>query len=333
MRIDGGAVVEGYEAVLEAVGFFEMSDQGKIEVKGPDRVTFLHSMISNDVDGLMEWNGHYGAFLTARGRIVSDFHYYKLPDYIIIDVRNDLLGKTIQTLEKYVVMDEVYLEDISATKRHFSLQGPRSLDLLQALFGSSGPSTQYGMQEQKWEDQLVWVIRKDQISRLGFEIILSLPVGDRLQQAILEKGERLGLQRVSEAALEILRVESKLPRYGVDMDENRYPMEAQLHEAISLTKGCYIGQEVVAKATHVGGVANLLMGLKFKDSVVPPKDSPVKDGDKQIGIITSAVFSPRLRCPIALAYLKRPFARAGEQYNVDTDEREGLVAEVVEKFT
>ena len=128
-------------------------------------------------------------------------------------------------------------------------------------------------------------------------------------------------------------MESKRPRYGVDMDENRYPMEAQLHEAISLTKGCYIGQEVVAKATHVGGVANLLMGLTFKDSVIPAKDSPVKDGDKQIGIITSAVFSPRLGCPIALAYLKRPFARVGEQYHVDTDEREGLAAEVVEKFT
>ena len=326
-------MVEGYEAVVEAVGFFEMSDQGKIEVKGPDRVTFLHSMISNDVDGLMEWSGHYGTFLTARGRIVSDFYYYKLPDRIIIDVRNDLLGKTIQTLEKYIVMDEVYLEDISETKRHFSLQGPRSLDLLQALFGSSGPSTQYGMQEREWEDQVVWLIRKDQISKLGFEIILPLPVGDRLQQAILEKGERLGLQRVSEDVLEILRVESKLPRYGVDMDENRYPMEAQLHEAISLTKGCYIGQEVVAKATHVGGVANLLMGLKFKDSLIPPKDSPVKDGDKQIGIITSAVFSPRLGCPIALAYLKRPFARAGKQYHVDTDEREGLAAEVVEEFT
>ena len=333
MRIFGGAVVQGYKAVVEAVGFFEMSGQGKIEVKGPDRVSFLHSMISNDVDGLREWNGHYGAFLTARGRIVSDFYYYKLPDYIIIDVRNDLLGKTIQTLEKYIVMDEVYLEDISATKRHFSLQGPRSLDLLEELFGSLGPSTQYGIQEQKWEDQRVWVIRKNQISRSGFEIILPLPVGDRLQQAILEKGKRLGLQRVSDAALETLRVESKLPRYGIDMDENRYPMEAQLHEAISLTKGCYIGQEVVAKATHVGGVANLLVGLRFKDSVVPPKDSPVKEGDKQIGIITSAVFSPRLRCPIALAYLKRPFARAGEQYTVDTNEGEGLVVEVVEEFT
>ena len=109
------------------------------------------------------------------------------------------------------------------------------------------------------------------------------------------------------------------------MGENRYPMEAQLHEAISLTKGCYIGQEVVAKATNIGGVANLLIGLKLNGSVVPTQETLVKDGDKQIGVITSAVFSPRLQCAIALAYLKRPFVEVGKKYCIDIGEDEGLV--------
>jgi len=324
--------VEGYEAVSKTVGFFEISNHGKIEVSGPDRVTFLHSMISNEVDGLTDWSGLYGTLLTARGRIVSDFYYYKLSNRLIIDVRDDLINKTLQNLDRYIVMDEVYLKDISATKRHFSFQGPHSLDLMKEIFGLSEVVDQYVVQKQKWEDQEVWLIRKDLISSLGFEIILPSSIGNSFEQSVLEKGEKLGLKRISEDAFEVLRVEFKHPKYGLDMGENRYPMEAQLHEAISLTKGCYIGQEVVAKATNIGGVANLLIGLKLNGSVVPTQETLVKDGDKQIGVITSAVFSPRLQCAIALAYLKRPFAEVGKKYYVDIGKDEGVVAEVVEKF-
>ena len=324
--------MEGYKAVSETVGFFEISNHGKIKVSGPDRVTFLHSMISNEVNGLKDWSGLYGTLLTARGRIISDFYYYKLSDCLIIDVRDDLIDKTLQNLEKYVVMDEVYLKDISKTKRHFSFQGPHSLDLIKEIFGLSEVVDQYVVQKQKWEDLEVWLIRKNLISSLGFEIILPSLIGDRFEQSILEKGKKLGLKRVSEDSLEVLRVEFQRPKYGLDMGENRYPMEAQLHEAISLTKGCYIGQEVVAKATNIGGVANLLIGLKLNGLVVPTQETPVKDGDKQIGVITSAVFSPRLKCAIALAYLKRPFVEFGKKYYVDIAGDEGVMAEVVEKF-
>ncbi len=116
--------LEEYQAVRDAVGFLDLSDRGKIEVTGPDRITFLHSMISNDVKELPEWAGRYGTFLTARGRIVSDFFYYKFPEQIILDITTDLLAKTVQTLEKYIVMDEVDLKDVSTDSSHFSLQGP-----------------------------------------------------------------------------------------------------------------------------------------------------------------------------------------------------------------
>ncbi len=109
--------LEEYQAVRDAVGFLDLSDRGKIEVTGPDRVTFLHSMISNDVKELSEWGGRYGTFLTARGRIVSDFFYYKFPEQITLDITTDLLAKTVQTLEKYIVMDEVDLKAGAAARR------------------------------------------------------------------------------------------------------------------------------------------------------------------------------------------------------------------------
>ncbi|MDA2938270.1 hypothetical protein MYX75_08420 [Acidobacteria bacterium AH-259-A15] len=324
---------EEYQAVRDAVGFLDLSDRGKIEVTGADRVTFLHSMISNDVQELPEWAGRYGTFLTARGKIVSDLFYYKFPNYLILDVKSDLLSKTIQTLEKYIVMDEVYLKDISSDTEHFSLQGPRSLDLLRELFANSGPSTQYAVQETKWNKMILWLIRKDELAEPGFEVVVPREVASSVREAILEKGSGFGLRQVGPEARNILRLEAGIPWYGADMDENRYPMEARLDEAISLTKGCYIGQEVVAKATHIGGVGNLLMGLKLKGNSVPAKDSRVLNADaKQIGAVTSAVSSPRFECPIAFAYLKRAFARSGEVYQVEVGEGESVPAEVVDKF-
>jgi folate-binding protein YgfZ len=324
---------EEYQAVRDAVGFLDLSDRGKIEVTGPDRVTFLHSMISNDVQELSEWAGRYGTFLTARGKIVSDFFYYKLPEQIILDITTDLLAKTIQTLEKYIVMDEVDLKDVSDDSSHFSLQGPGASDLLQEVLGQSGPEEQYAVKEVTWQDTTLWLIRKNELAESGFEMILPGKIAPSLRAALEEKGSGLSLRQIGQEARDILRLEAAIPWYGVDMDENRYPVEARLAGAISYTKGCYLGQEVVSKATHVGGVSNLLMGLKIQGEQVPSQGSAVfDDAGKQIGAVTSAVFSPRSEGPIAFAYLKRAFAEVGGLCQVEIGGGESVPAEVVEKF-
>jgi len=325
--------LEQYQAVRDAVGFLDLSDRGKIEVAGPDRITFLHSMISNDVKELPEWAGRYGTFLTARGRIVSDFFYYKFPEQIILDITTDLLAKTVQTLEKYIVMDEVDLKDVSSHSSHFSLQGPGASSLVQELLGNSGPEEPYAIKEVKWQETSLWLIRKNELAESGFEIIVPRQIAPSLRAALEEKGSHSGFREIGEEARNILRLEAAIPWYGVDMDENRYPVEARLKEAISYTKGCYLGQEVVSKATHVGGVGNLLMGLKIQAEQIPSQGSSVfNEEGKQIGAVTSAVFSPRCNGPIAFAYLKRAFAEAGGLCQVEVGEGESAPAEVVENF-
>ena len=325
--------LEQYQAVRDAVGFLDLSDRGKIEVAGPDRITFLHSMISNDVKELPELAGRYGTFLTARGRIVSDFFYYKFPEQIILDITTDLLAKTVQTLEKYIVMDEVDLKDVSSHSSHFSLQGPGASHLVQELLGNSGPGEPYAVQEVKWQETTLWLIRKNELAESGFEMIVPRQIAPSLRAALEEKGSHSGLREIGVEARNILRLEAAIPWYGVDMDENRYPVEARLKEAISYTKGCYLGQEVVSKATHVGGVSNLLMGLKIQAEQIPSQGSSVfNEEGKQIGAVTSAVFSPRCKGPIAFAYLKRAFAEAGGLCQVEVGEGESAPAEVVEKF-
>ncbi len=326
-------ILEQHSAVREAVGFLDLNDRGKIEMTGPDRITFLHAMISNDVAELAELDGRYGTFLTDRGKMVSDFFYYKLPETVLIDVVHDLLPVMKESLEKYIVMDEVELEDISARTEHFSLQGPKSSDLVEKLFGKAIPGQPYEVREVDWEGDPVWLIAKPDLAESGCEMIFPGAIADGFKKAILEEGAALGVAEISGEAHNILRLEAAIPWFGRDMDENRYPMEARLKTAISLTKGCSLGQEVVSKATHVGGVSNLLMGLKLDGTDVPAKDAGILGNDgTRIGAITSAVFSPRFECPIALGYLKSKFALTGEFCQVEGAPGETSRAEIVEKF-
>jgi len=326
-------ILEQHSAVREAVGFLDLTERGKIEMTGPDRITFLHAMISNDVVELSELAGRYGTLLTDRGKMVADFFYHKLPETVLIDVSHDLLSGMKESLEKYIVMDEVELEDISARTAHFSLQGPKSPDLVEKLFGKAIPGQPYEVREVDWEGNPVWLIAKPELADSGCELILSRATADGLKKAILEKGSSLGVIEISGEGHNILRLEAGIPWYGRDMDESRYPMEARLETAISLTKGCYLGQEVVSKATHIGGVSNLLMGLKLDGSAVPAKNAGIlSDDGTRIGAITSAVLSPRFECPIALGYLKSKFALPGEFCQVEVTPGETTRAEIVEKF-
>ncbi|MCH8319828.1 MAG: aminomethyl transferase family protein [Acidobacteria bacterium] len=299
--------LEEYQAVRDAVGFLDLSDRGKIEVTGPDRITFLHSMISNDVKELPEWSGRYGTFLTARGRIVSDFFYYKFPEQIILDITTDLLAKTVQTLEKYIVMDEVELKDVSSDSSHFSLQGPGASNLVQELLGNSGPEEQYAVQEVKWQETTLWLIRKNELAESGFEMIVPRKIAPSLRAALEEKGSGSGLREIGEEARNILRLEAAIPWYGVDMDENRYPVEARLDQAISYTKGCYLGQETVARIDALGRVNRLLRGIRINSNEIPPPGGEfVRDG-KVVARITSSCWSYKLQAPLALAYVRRAF--------------------------
>ncbi len=327
------STLEEHAAVRHSFGFLELSYRGKIKITGPDRVTFLHSLISNDVEGLPEFSGRYGTLLTPTGKIVSDFYYYRFPEFLLVDIEPALLPKTMETLENYIIMDEVYLKDISDDVAHFSVQGPRSPELLEKLFGLPGPLAQYRVQETKWEGEWTWIIGKNELARVGCEIMLSELRAATLRRAILGSGDERDIRQVNAEVRNILRVEAGIPWYGVDMDESTYPMEARLDGAISLTKGCYVGQEVVARATNLGGVPKLLMGLKLRGDSIPPRGARVLESEgKQIGAVTSGVFSPQLGTAIAFAYLKRNFAVPGSVCDVEISEQKFVSCEVVDRF-
>jgi folate-binding protein YgfZ len=225
-------------------------------------------------------------------------------------------------------MDDVELRDISDEWGQFAFEGPKAREFLETILSSAAPS-QLGMATSViWEGQPFWWIRKDELSESGFEIILPTAILRKFEETIVGKGVAFGLRGVGPEASEILRLERGIPLYGVDFTEKNNPVEVRLENAYSLNKGCYVGQEVVSKATYVGGVPKVLSRLRLDGQAVPERGDAVTSGDgKEIGIITSAVFSPSNGCTIALAYLRKGFWTPGHVHRVGE-----LRAEVVDSF-
>ena len=290
-------------------------------------------MISNDVEGLEDYQGRYGTFLTARGKMVADFYYYRLPHMVLMDVDLALAERTREALEAYVIMDEVELS-LSDGFSHFSLQGPRTGDLVRELFQAEIPAQPLQVVETDWNGDSALLVHKADVGVAGCEILVSGNEASSLSQALSEWKGSFPVRRLDPEVWNLLRIEAAIPQFGVDMDDGNYPMEARLDSAISLTKGCYLGQEVVAKATHIGGVGRFLMGLVL-DGEEPPEPGAraLSPQGKVIGSVTSAVFSPRLGGPIALGYVRRAFARPGQILEVVMGPESRVKARVVDRFT
>lgn len=322
-----------YHSVLTGVGWRDLPGRGKLQVTGADRVRFLHSMISNDVEGLEDYQGRYGTFLTARGKMVADFYYYRLPHMVLIDVDHSLAERIREALEAYVIMDEVELS-LSGRFSHFSLQGPRTGDLVRALFQAEVPARPLQVLEADWTGDSALLVHKADVGVAGCEILISTNGAASFARALSEWKGAFPVRSLDPEVWNLLRIEAAIPRFGVDMDDGNYPMEARLDSAISLTKGCYLGQEVVAKATHIGGVGRFLMGLVL-DGDEPPKPGArvLSPEGKAIGSVTSAVVSRRLSGPIALGYVRRAFARSGQILDVELGPGSQVRARVVDRFT
>jgi folate-binding protein YgfZ len=290
-------------------------------------------MISNDVEGLAAGEGNYATFLSATGKILADFYYYRFQEYVLIDIAGELLEGFVETLSKYIIMDDVNLEDISAQIDHYSVEGPKSGELLRAILKDDLPSGRLKVHASRWEGSPLWWLRKDELASPGFEVILPKTVSRKFQNSLVEKGAALGIEQTSSDAFELLRMEKGIPINGIDFSQKNNPVEARLSGAYSLTKGCYVGQEVVSKATLVGSVPKALSRLKIEGELVPEREASIFESDgKEIGWITSAVWSPLLKQPIALAFLRKGFWDPGQVHQVEGPSSERLRAEVVDGF-
>ena len=298
-------------AVRQQTGILDLSYRGRVRLSGPERGKFLQGLITNDVLKLTEGGGLYAAILNPKGRMLADLKLYCIQEAFLLDLDREITDKTVQILNRYRLVSKVQLEDLSDQLAQLAVHGPGAAPLVEKVLGVSPPPIpELSSITVQWQGHTVYLIRSGYTGEEGFDLILPVEGAEPLWKRLCQAKDPLTIRPVGLEALKSLRVEAGIPQYGLDMDENTFPPEAGLEEkAISYTKGCYVGQETIARIKSYGQVHRRLAGLIFEEGLSAgefpqPKDKVLKEG-QEIGFVTTTVNSPLLKRPIALAYIQR----------------------------
>ncbi len=305
---------EEYDAVVGSAGVLDLSYAGKLRITGRDRVRYLHNMLSNDVRKLSPGNGCYAALLSHQGRMESDVFVYAAQDELWLECSPAARRRLVETLVRFIVSDDVVVEDCTGKMAIVSVQGPGAAGVAGRTMGvdlsSLGPLDHRSVGEGTGASFLV---RRDRTGCGGFDVWTAPEEAASLWRRWVDL-ERL--RPVGHQALDWLRTEAGIPWFGVDMDERRLPMEMGLTSALSYSKGCYRGQEIVARVTHRGHLDRGFGGVALGTSDPPQAGAEIHSGDAKVGEVTSATFSPALGSVLALGILKLAFLSPGQPVEV-----------------
>ena len=301
---------DAVRAARTGAALFDLSDRGKLKIVGRDRAEWLHGMVSNDVSGLEPGEGNYGTILTDRGKVLSDYRLLVCGDGLRLDTEPGAQTALIDRLNRFIISEDAEIVDETAEKRIWGVAGPRSKAVLEEAFGSAVPEVPlYG----SFCVGAGFAARQNRAGELGYDIWVPASEGGEAGRRLEEAGAR----RIDGAALETLRIEAGIARYGVDFDESVIPLEAQLGHAIHWEKGCYVGQEIVARMHYRGHPNKLLVGLRFGEGPAPAVGADLyrEAGDaKRSGWVTSAAHSPTLGAWIGLGYVRAKMSDLGTEY-------------------
>ena len=282
-----------YETVTEACGVLDRSDRGKLALAGSAGKDFLQGQVSNDVESLSAGEGCYAAFLTPKGKMLGDLRILDAGDELLLDTERVALQELFNMIRRFSIGYDVELHKRTVQRGLFSLLGPGA----EAVIGGAG-----SLAEAEHAHAVVSIggvgaraIRTD----VGVDLLCDAADSEALLAAVTEAGA----MPVSEAVAECVRVEHGRPRYGIDLDDSVIPQEAGLNErAVSFTKGCYVGQETVARLYYRGKPNRRLQGLRLS-AAASPGDELVFEG-RVVGRVGSVALSPRFG-PIALGLVRR----------------------------
>jgi len=272
----------GYEALKTGAGLIDLTGRGVIRLTGEDRVRLLHAMSTNHVQGLAVGEFCYAFFLNSQGRILADAFILRQEDYILLDTEPDTAQKLYQHLDKFIIADDVMLEDLTGKMAVLAVEGPLAAEVVAgvtAKISSTGESA----------------------------VRLYTETGDVAKQQILDSGAIL----VSPEEARLVRMENAIPRYGEDLGEDHIAQETRLMHALHFSKGCYLGQEIVERVRSRGHVNRVLAHLEVDALDAPAVGTKIMAGEKEVGSVTSSVYSPSLGKSIAFGYLRAESAAAG----------------------
>ena len=301
-----GNVAAEYAAVRSAVGLMDLSYRGLLQVTGPDRLSFLQGMLSNDLRALKPFAGQHATLLTQQGKVIADVRVLCALNSFYLDFLENLKEKILAHLNHYLVADEVEIADRSTEYATLSVQGPQSEALLRKLVGQAElPAHSLDHAMVSIDATAICAVYASHTGETGFDLIAPIANLSNIAQRVTGTGKQFSAAWVGEEAQNILRIEAGIPRYGVDFTEDNLLLEVGLDHAVSFTKGCYLGQEVVERIRSRGHVNKKLVGLTLEGQEPASPRDVIVFADKPVGTITSSVHSPALGKPIAVGYVNK----------------------------
>ncbi len=320
-----------YDAARTAAVRIDRSAEGRLRVTGADRVSWLQGLLTNDIAALAPGQGCYTAYLTPQGRMISDLRVLMLADGVLLDVPAASRAAVLERLEQFIISEDVEIEDLTSAVGRLGLHGPAAPDVLATALprlalglAEAAPTLSEHAHAGSFAGDGVLVAGSRDLGLPGYDIYCAAARVTHLAAALAA----CGASDIDAATWDTLRIEAGRPRFGADMDTDTIPLEAGIeNRAISLTKGCYVGQEVIIRVLHRGGgrVAKRLVGVAAVaaepagTAPVPAPGTPIRRDDRDVGRVTSAAWSPALQRVIALGYVHRDAAASGTALVVASD--------------
>jgi folate-binding protein YgfZ len=321
-----------YRAARQSLAIFDTNWHAIIELSGPDRLRYLNAIVSNDVKNLKEGDGRLALLLNPQGRILAELEIYALSDRLVTLSHASLRARTVETLDKYIIMDDVTLDDVSDKMGSFAIEGPQAArDIDHAYNLGIADMPELAIRAVHIDSIPCEIIRRSRFGPRdkspGVEILASRKLLPELWENLSKLVTARGGAPIGTKTFEALRLESGIPFYPADFNDTVIPHEARVEDThINFSKGCYTGQEIVERVRSRGQVNRVRVKLKFSTPDPPAFGTRLRADGREVGLVTSAAYSPRDKTAIGMGYSRREHDAPGTVLDVD----DGSTAEVIE---
>ena len=311
-----------YQSLSEGAGFIDFSDRSRIEISGSDRSDFLHNFCTNDIHALTPGTGCEAFLCNQKGKTIGHVGVFCHSDRLMLDTAAEQATSLIEHLSRYIIMEDVRLEDCSVTQPSVCVCGEQSHTILATLIGHNPPESAWSHCEFRVSGNPVTCYR---VPFLRQPVFLLATLTDHFS-ALLTGLKDKGLTECQRSTWEIVRIESAWPQFGTDISEDNLPQEVGRNAAaINFNKGCYLGQETVARVDAVGHVNRRLVQIDCKRPSPIPTDAVLTHDERVVGTVTSSAYSPQQKGTVALGYIQHALANPGQTLIVESN-----TAEIIE---
>jgi folate-binding protein YgfZ len=304
----------GYQAVWETVAWSDRSGRVRLEVAGPDRGRFLHNLTTNEVKRLPVGRGCEAFVTSLQGKTLAFVRLLVCADSILVCTDPGGLVLALPHFQKYGVFEDVALVDRTESTFEFHLTGPRAGELVGRVGGALPEQAEFAHMATTLADCPLLIVRESPTGRPGLTLIGARSSAGKVAGLLKSLGGDLGLAELDHECFDVLRIEAGTPVFGRDLTEKNLPQElGRDASAINFVKGCYLGQETVARIDAMGHVNQVLRGLRLESAAAsaPAPGAAVEAEGKRVGYVTSSAFSPGWNAPVALALIRTSHTRAG----------------------